>query len=83
MFCLGLFFGLSQGLIRRFQPVIEERIAGGPELYQAEKDKYFQEAWSGEPFKNKVRGGTITSWVKGEGGLQQQHAPPSKKVPFW
>lgn len=23
-------------------------------MYQAEKDKYFQEAWSGEPFKNKV-----------------------------
>lgn len=45
----------SQGLIRRFQPVIEERIAGGPEQYQSEKDKYFQEAWSGEPFKNKVR----------------------------
>eukprot|EP00903_Cladosiphon_okamuranus_P014797 g13707.t1 len=43
-----------QGLIRRFQPVIEERIAGGPEVYQAEKDKYFQEAWSGEPFKNQA-----------------------------
>ncbi|CAM9624609.1 unnamed protein product [Ectocarpus sp. 6 AP-2014] len=43
-----------QGLIRRFQPVIEERIAGGPEQYQSEKGKYFQEAWSGEAFKNKA-----------------------------
>lgn len=43
-----------QGLIRRFQPVIEERIAGGPEQYQAEKDKYFQASWSGLPFQNKV-----------------------------
>lgn len=47
-----------QGLIRRFQPVIEERIASGPEQYQAEKDKYFQGAWSGQPFMNKVRDGT-------------------------
>lgn len=42
-------------MIRRFQPVIEERIAGGPEQYQSEKDKYFQGAWSGDSFKNKVR----------------------------
>lgn len=35
--------------------MIEERIAGGPELYQSEKSKYFQGSWSGEPFNNKVR----------------------------
>lgn len=58
IFPLFLFFGGIlrgfQGLIRRFQPVIEDRIAGGPEKYNTEKDKYFQKAWSGEPFKNKV-----------------------------
>lgn len=37
--------------------MIEERIAGGPEQYQSEKEKYFQGAWSGQPFKNKVRDG--------------------------
>lgn len=37
--------------------MIEERIAGGPEQYQSEKEKYFQGAWSGQPFKNKVRVG--------------------------
>lgn len=52
---LALLPRFPQGLIRRFQPVIEERIAGGPEQYQSQKDKYFQEAWSGEPFKNQVR----------------------------
>ena len=48
-------------MIRRFQPVIEERIARGPEQYQSEKGKYFQGAWSGQPFKNKVRDGAALS----------------------
>jgi len=39
------------GLIRRFKYVMEDRI-NHPEKYAAEKDKYFQRAWSGEQFKN-------------------------------
>lgn len=50
----GALVWICQGLIRRFQPVIEERIAGGPALYDAEKAKYFQGSWSGLPFNNKV-----------------------------
>lgn len=41
----------SAGLIRRFKYVMEDRI-NHPEKYAAEKDKYFQRAWSGEQFKN-------------------------------
>lgn len=59
----------SQGLIRRFQPVIEERIAGGPELYQSEKEKYFQAAWSGDAFKNKVRAWLVAWSQRCEGGV--------------
>lgn len=39
------------GLIRRFKHVMEDRLEH-PEKYQAEKDKYFQGAWSGEQFRN-------------------------------
>merc|ERR1712023_475539 len=39
-----------QGLIRRFKHVVEDRIAN-PDDYSEEK--YFQKAWSGEPFENK------------------------------
>ena len=39
-----------QGLIRRFQHVMEDRIQN-PESYDA--DKYFQKSWSGQPFVNK------------------------------
>jgi NADH:ubiquinone oxidoreductase subunit F (NADH-binding) len=39
-----------QGLIRHFQPVIEERIQH-PEKYDPQT--YFQRAWSGKPFDNK------------------------------
>ena len=42
-------FLLPQGLIRHFQPVIEERIAR-PELY--DPAKYFQRSWTGRPFAN-------------------------------
>lgn len=41
-----------QGLIRRFNHVIEDRIAN-PERYKAEKEMYFQKAWSGSEFANK------------------------------
>ena len=41
-----------QGLIRRFNHVIEDRLSN-PAKYQAEKDLYFQKAWSGSPFANK------------------------------
>lgn len=34
--------------------MIEARLAGGKELYDSEKEKYFQSAWSGLPFKNEV-----------------------------
>ena len=40
-----------QGLIRRFNHVIEDRLSD-PSKYQREKDLYFQKAWSGEPFTN-------------------------------
>ncbi len=40
-----------QGLIRRFKHVMEDRIEN-PEVYAAEKQKYFQKAWSGREFKN-------------------------------
>ena len=43
-----------QGLIRHFQPVVEERIAH-PEKY--DPAAYFQRAWSGQPFANGA-------WVK-------------------
>jgi hypothetical protein len=39
------------GLIRRFKHVMEDRI-NHPEVYQANKDQYFQRAWSGEQFRN-------------------------------
>lgn len=39
-----------QGLIRRFQHVMEDRIEN-PGAYDA--DKYFQKSWSGQPFVNK------------------------------
>lgn len=42
---------IRTGLIRRFKYVMEDRI-NHPEKYAAEKDKYFQRAWSGEQFKN-------------------------------
>lgn len=41
-----------QGLIRRFKHVMEERLTN-PEKYHAEKEKYFQHAWSGKSFANK------------------------------
>ncbi len=40
-----------QGLIRRFKHVMEDRIENA-EVYAAEKEKYFQKAWSGKEFKN-------------------------------
>lgn len=40
---------LLQGLIRHFQPVMEERIQH-PERY--DPATYFQRAWSGRPFAN-------------------------------
>jgi NADH dehydrogenase (ubiquinone) flavoprotein 1 len=43
-----------QGLIRHFQPYLEERI-DDPESYDA--DSYFQKSWSGAPFENG-------EWVK-------------------
>jgi NADH dehydrogenase (ubiquinone) flavoprotein 1 len=42
-----------QGLIRRFKHVMEDRLLH-PEKFQAEKEKYFQRAWSGEQFQNHV-----------------------------
>ena len=39
-----------QGLIRRFQHVMEDRIAN-PEAFDA--DAHFQKSWSGQPFGNK------------------------------
>jgi NADH dehydrogenase (ubiquinone) flavoprotein 1 len=39
-----------QGLIRRFQHVMEDRITH-PENYDA--DFHFQKAWTGKPFANK------------------------------
>ena len=47
-----------QGLIRRFQPVIEERIAN-PQGFDFEA--HFQHAWSGEAFAN-------ADWTKEFGG---------------
>lgn len=40
-----------QGLIRRFKYVLEDRL-NHPEVYKANKDKYFQRSWSGLPFDN-------------------------------
>jgi hypothetical protein len=46
-----------QGLIRRFQHVVEDRIAH-PEAYKPEQ--YFQPAWSGDGFTN-------TEWAQQHG----------------
>lgn len=48
-----------QGLIRRFNHVIEDRLAD-PAKYQRDKEKYFQKAWSGEPSIN-------TKWATANG----------------
>lgn len=40
-----------QGLIRRFKHVMEDRLEY-PEKYQQEKEKYFQQAWSGKASTN-------------------------------
>jgi hypothetical protein len=48
---LPLILICSAGLIRRFKHVMEDRI-NHPEVYQANKDQYFQRAWSGEQFRN-------------------------------
>lgn len=40
-----------QGLIRRFKHVMEERL-DNPEKFLAEREKYYQEAWSGSDFQN-------------------------------
>ena len=55
-----------QGLIRRFQPVIEERIAD-PQGFDFEA--HFQHAWSGEKFKN-------AEWTKEFGGGKDQEVDP-------
>ncbi|KAH8087780.1 FMN binding protein [Aureococcus anophagefferens] len=55
-----------QGLIRRFQPVIEERIAD-PQGFDFEA--HFQHAWSGEKFKN-------AEWTQEFGGGKDQEVDP-------
>lgn len=42
---------IHTGLIRRFKHVMEDRLAH-PEVYQANKQQYFQHSWSGQQFKN-------------------------------
>lgn len=44
--------------------MIEERIAGGREAYESEKDKYFQSAWSGLPFQNKARRDSVLRRIR-------------------
>ena len=65
-----------QGAIRRFQPVIEERIAN-PQGFDFEA--HFQHAWSGEAFANadwtKVRRGQgVLSGPGAHGGAARGQA---------
>jgi hypothetical protein len=58
----------SQGLIRRFKHVMEERLAH-PEKYDPEQ--YFQRAWSGESFVNEkwaAAHGDGKIWLQGQQG---------------
>lgn len=45
------FISLWIGLIRRFKHVLEDRL-NDPQKFLAEREKYFQRAWSGQPFQN-------------------------------
>jgi NADH dehydrogenase (ubiquinone) flavoprotein 1 len=62
-----------QGLIRRFQPVIEERIRD-PAGFDFEA--HFQHAWSGETFAN-------ADWVKEYGGGKDFMGDPGLTEGKW
>jgi NADH-ubiquinone oxidoreductase-F iron-sulfur binding region len=55
--CVDALVAQVQGLIRRFQHVVEERLEKGDSFDHA---KHFQKAWSGEPFTND-------QWTKSHG----------------